>query len=455
MTPTVEQYGQLTGVVEVRLSEDRIREAILDTDPEIRQRAVRYFAKSFSTDTCVMPLVIKAVETFGREDAYHLIGLSRDLPQTADTIDWIIDELNNSQSDQYENYTYNLSMVLAKADATLLLPNESAIMESPHFLPGLHESFSERLQMLSWDEAACWRELEAFCEEGKDKQYINEVNLGYAKRIVEALSRYGDECEEKVHNVLKQKIEDYHHNPMKWLEPLIVRLAGEIQLDSTVPVLVAKLVEDGGDLLNEECAEALSRIGTPTVINAVSEIYTKSPHHFRLYATGPLENIHSDLAVEMCLNLLRKEKDTGIRVNLGFALLSHFSLKGVEEVRQFLLGRTLDSESRGLRDYLVETCTVMGERFPEYDEWRAAQRTEKEEHHRRIEELGDDPVGLMQFALEKLKQDSPSPSQPKLNSPVMLPNKQKVGRNAPCPCGSGKKFKKCCINKSSGSPLLN
>jgi uncharacterized protein YecA (UPF0149 family) len=33
-----------------------------------------------------------------------------------------------------------------------------------------------------------------------------------------------------------------------------------------------------------------------------------------------------------------------------------------------------------------------------------------------------------------------------------LYNKQKikmgdVGRNDPCPCGSGKKFKKCCINK--------
>jgi hypothetical protein len=293
----------------VRLSEDRIKEAILDTDLEIRQRAVRYFAKSFSTDTSVMPLVIKAVETFGREDAYHLIGLSRDLPQTEDTIDWIIDELNNSQSDQYENYTYNLSMVLAKADAALLLPNESAILESPHFLPGLRESFSERLQMLSWDEAACWRELEAFCEEGKDKQYINDVNLGYANHIVEA--------------------------------------------------------------------------------------------------------------------------------------------------RQLLLGRTLDSESRGLRNCLVETCTVMGERFLEYDEWRAIQRTEKEEHHRRIEEIGDDPVGLTRFALEKLKQELPSSGQPKLNPPVMLSNKQRVGRNAPCPCGSGKKFKKCCINKSSGNPLLN
>ena len=34
------------------------------------------------------------------------------------------------------------------------------------------------------------------------------------------------------------------------------------------------------------------------------------------------------------------------------------------------------------------------------------------------------------------------PSQP---TPVLQPvRSQKVGRNAPCPCGSGKKFKKCC-----------
>ncbi|MBL4940036.1 MAG: SEC-C domain-containing protein [Colwellia sp.] len=24
-------------------------------------------------------------------------------------------------------------------------------------------------------------------------------------------------------------------------------------------------------------------------------------------------------------------------------------------------------------------------------------------------------------------------------------NRPKVGRNAPCPCGSGKKYKKCCL----------
>jgi len=25
----------------------------------------------------------------------------------------------------------------------------------------------------------------------------------------------------------------------------------------------------------------------------------------------------------------------------------------------------------------------------------------------------------------------------------------KIGRNDPCPCGSGKKYKKCCINKTN------
>ena len=28
-----------------------------------------------------------------------------------------------------------------------------------------------------------------------------------------------------------------------------------------------------------------------------------------------------------------------------------------------------------------------------------------------------------------------------------MAKKKKLGRNSPCPCGSGKKFKKCCANK--------
>jgi HEAT repeat protein len=147
---------------------------------------------------------------------------------------------------------------------------------------------------------------------------------------VEALARYGDDCEEKVQDVLNQKIEDYNDNPMKWLEPLVVRLAGETQLNSAVPLLVTKLSQDGGDLTNEECGRALSKIGTSAVLRAVAEAYATSPRYFRLYATNPLENIHSDLAVETCLNLIRQEQDANVRGDLAHALLSQFSVEGVE-----------------------------------------------------------------------------------------------------------------------------
>jgi hypothetical protein len=30
----------------------------------------------------------------------------------------------------------------------------------------------------------------------------------------------------------------------------------------------------------------------------------------------------------------------------------------------------------------------------------------------------------------------------------------KAGRNDPCPCGSGKKYKHCCVNKSASVPIL-
>jgi len=445
----------------VRLSDSKIKEMILDTNLEHRRRAVSYFSESCSSDLSLMPLVIQAVEKYGRKNAYELIGSARDLPQTAGTIAWVIDELNDEQNDPHENYTHNLAMVLVNADPTLLLQQESAILGSRHFQPHLRAPLTERLQMLAWDAATCWQKLEEFCEESKEKQYINEVNLDYGRRIVEALARHGDECLAKVHAILSQRIDDYRHNPLKWMEPLAARLAGEARMDSAIPWLVAKLIEDGGDLMNEACAEALARIGTSAVVEAVADAYPAAPRHFRLYATDALEFIRTDLAVQKCQQLLRQENDEDIQINLAHALLSQFASEGIEEARKLLVGRELDFESRGLRNYLLEICAIMGERFPEYDEWRATEESENSEHWKRVKELEGDPAGLMLFALEKLtgkKAPLPQPKPPTPLPPLAPPQilapksggKQRIGRNELCPCGSGKKFKKCCLRSEGG-----
>ena len=37
------------------------------------------------------------------------------------------------------------------------------------------------------------------------------------------------------------------------------------------------------------------------------------------------------------------------------------------------------------------------------------------------------------------------------HTPTVVRELPKIGRNDPCPCGSGKKFKKCCANKEKQS----
>lgn len=46
------------------------------------------------------------------------------------------------------------------------------------------------------------------------------------------------------------------------------------------------------------------------------------------------------------------------------------------------------------------------------------------------------------FKKYRERQDELKKEEKRVKGPLVLP--EKVGRNDPCPCGSGKKFKKCC-----------
>ena len=446
----------------MRLSEAKIKQAILSPDLEIRQRAARYFSDCYSEDEEVVPLVIHAVEAYGREDAYSLIGSSVDLRHSEKTIAWIVDELNDPDSDRYESYTFNLTRVLCHADPALLIHRDTAIIESRHFLPSFQERFTRRLELLSRDEAECWRRLEEICEEGKGKQYTKDVNLPFAHDLLEAMARSGGIFEDRVLSILTQKVDDFENNPMKWMEPLMVRFAGLLRLEAAVPLIVGKLHEDD-DFLSECCINALSRVGTDAVIAAVANGFADAERHFRLYASNVFENIHSDLAVEKVVGFLGRERDQQVQRDLAHAALSHFAWAAIEPVRQLIRSQRLDGDLRHLRDRLVETCTIMEERFPEYDEWRAASEREREEHRRQLEAVAGDPRATLLWTLKRAK-DYLLPNESEEKTPVVSkdrsvdkllrggsskPVAERVGRNDPCPCGSGKKFKNCCIKKSS------
>ena len=439
------------------VSESQLKEALLRPEMNVRHRALDYFARGNSSDTSVMPLVIEAIEKFGRQNAGRLIGEARELPQQEATIAWVVGELNDERSAQYENYAFSLSMVCVEADPVLLLSIRDEVLNSRKF-DHCRQVYTERLEMLDWDAATCWRHLDEFGEATRNEEDASKVDLEHAGRIVEALSRHPAECESKVLDLLSLKIEDYQGHPLYWLEPLIVQLAGKARLTSAIPLIVGKLVQDCGDIVNDECAKALALIGNAEVLQAIDAAFPQMSVSCRSHACEALERIHSPLSIQTSLHLLREEQELRIQMSLAYALLCHFAPEGLETARGLLLGQKFDFRTIDLRDLLLDTCELTGERFPEYDAWQCERRSEKAEHDRCIAEANGDSTKLLLYALEKLrgkkaadislKSPQPKPASRPSAAAVTMPRlsvPSRVGRNDPCPCGSGKKYKKCCL----------
>jgi hypothetical protein len=419
----------------MRLSEDRIKAAILHPEHLAREAAVFYFSESFSRDTEVMPLAIRAIERYGRDKAFFYIHLIVDLAQTEETIEWVVRELKHPAGDP--TYLTHLSRLLEQADPQLTRHHEAAILQAPGFCAYSARGLQERIQMLSWTPEQCWAELERVAEDSRSKRYINEVDLPHVRRVNEALARQGESFVDRVLALLAEEITDFRDNPKTWMECFVVELAGHMRLESAIPLIVRK-VHEVGDLLSSNCEYALARIGTDQAVLALAAEFPKAERRFRFHAAGILGRIRTDLAVQKCLELLPGEEDQTTRTDFALSLMQNFSFEGIEPVRQMILAKDFDALLADPREDLVKACLVMETTFPEFPAWLE----QVKEDRRGVEER----TRAVETPSRTLPQPRPRPAPVKLPAPS--PSRQpKVGRNDPCPCGSGKKFKVCCLRK--------
>ena len=188
-------------------------------------------------------------------------------------------------------------------------------------------------------------------------------------------------------------------------------------------------------------------IGDDATISTAAEMFRKGEWYLRMAACGLLQHIHSDLAVSTALELLRDEEDSTLRAFLATGLASQFAFEAVEPLRQLVIDGSYDDTYADLKRDLVVATTLMEVDFPEREQWKAdveGKRLEDEAQRLRLEKrrLEGEEQRARQYA-EGYDNDEPEPA------------KIKIGRNDPCPCGSGKKFKKCCLNKQRTGDSLN
>jgi hypothetical protein len=233
-----------------------------------------------------------------------------------------------------------------------------------------------------------------------------------AKKVAACLVKKGWVSEEEIQIVLQQELEE------DWFSLngiLTVYMIGLLKMEHYIPLL-ASLLDRDDDILLEEVSVALIGFQSDKVVKEVAPYLRKSESI--IYSASVVENIKTEYAVQVLREAYRSTKELDEQDLLAEALCHQLSKEALPEIKQHM---KLDYSS-GLVD-IEQTVygyfSILGLHHPELEMWRrvALQRE-------------------MDFRSETGKGDT-LPGVP-------VRNENNVGRNDPCPCGSGKKYKKCC-----------
>jgi hypothetical protein len=230
-----------------------------------------------------------------------------------------------------------------------------------------------------------------------------------AKKLAACLVKKGWVTETEIDLILEEEIRE------QWFSfngILSVYMIGLLKLERYIPLLVRLLDRDDDSLL-EELSVTLTSFQSDQVVKEVAPYLRKD--NSIIYAASIIENIKSDFAVQVLREAYRSAKELDHQDILIEALCHQFSEDALPEINEHM---KLEYSS-GLVDIeqtVFSYFSILGLEHRELAVWR-------------------------QVALERELDFS---QKGHALSPALVRNENKVGRNDPCLCGSGKKYKKCC-----------
>ena len=279
----------------MRLSAERIKEAILHPDRDVRDAAVNYFAQSHSDDPTVMPLVIQAKQLYGL-DAFSTFSFLIDLVQTSESFEWIIGEIERiGENTREREHRYRSALVRALREGNFDLQKQyRSTIQSLQTLDDLSKGLiTERIALASMTAEELWEELNDFCTAGDRTEMLAE-DYEYGRSMVAALAPYRSRFGPKVMRCLEDP-EAY----TGWLEVFVVRLAGEMKLERAIPFLADRFVDEDSWAC-EEAYRALELIGTDSVVQELARRNVSAEWGLRIAVATTLATIHSDFSVQTC-----------------------------------------------------------------------------------------------------------------------------------------------------------
>ena len=438
-------------------------------DEEVRQHAVLYLAGAHDPSPATADDVWRAIDKVGPDKAFMLVDRLELLPQTDESVTRTLAALGTFP----EELRTGLWRAMRSLELDLARRRLDDIRGAANMSPEVVSHLEQRVALADQPADGLWDQLMAQAAALEDKQ-LTEADALSAERVIEALARRPDLAADRALALLR---DDSVHD---WREVMVADLVGEMRLRSpeAVDALIDKLRDEETDILWETAGEALVRVGDAAVVARLAERFPQEPWGFKISAAGVLGRIKLPEAEAAILRLLPAETDKEVVTFLASSLLDlcPSDPEALETVRRLILEERYEPGTTDLRLMLLAAGEMAGYAPPEAAAWReqhAADRKRWESgasdidgilaavQSRRLgpEDLG--PVGQILGLSDArplppmrpaVRNRRPTPGRrgaetyaPTQHAPPIRRGQAKVGRNDPCPCGSGKKFKKCCL----------
>jgi hypothetical protein len=233
-----------------------------------------------------------------------------------------------------------------------------------------------------------------------------------AKKLAACIVQNGWITEDEIEVILQKELNEqwFTYNGI-----LTVYMIGLMKIEKHIP-LVASFLDRDDDILLEEVASALIGFQSDAVVDAVGPYLKKS--NSIIFACSVIENIKSDQAIQVLREAYQYSDELEDQDLLIEALCHQLSKEALPEISDHMK-KEYTSSLVDIEQVVYSYYSILGVQHPELMDWKLA-ALEREIEFRNASKQGGSPQ----------------------NGPILKENK--VGRNDPCPCGSGKKYKKCC-----------
>jgi hypothetical protein len=371
-------------------------------DGAVRQLAVRYLAEAHDPSPATAEDFWTAIQQLAapeRTPFYH--ALAR-MPQTESSLVRTIEAIKDSKGDERGF----LEQVLAKLHYGLLLRFRDLIEEAPGLPDHLQQHLEKRIELATIPPGELWERLMALGQQADDPAPDE------SDRLIESLARSPEFAGWAINTLNDAAIDDRR-------EGYCVDLLGRMRHRHSVPLIVDKLGV-------ETSVDALVRIASVDVVQRLRERFGAMREDLRGRAAEVLGRIKLPQSEAALASLLPREPDRTVRSKLADALCVIFTTDAAAMDQL----ATLDADVSGL-------FAVMGRPMPS---------APKHVSRTFAAPIQDSRLDWNDDTDEEITRPPPPAEMPAAQAaPVTIRRASaKVGRNDPCPCGSGKKFKKCC-----------